>query len=95
MELNEYLTAEEQEQIDSIMKKARERKEEAETRQFMLLECQCRCLKQMERGEQQKSCVHEEIQELLGLICEFCRQHGYCCPRDSEGKIGNDELPFG
>lgn len=94
LELNEYLTQEEQEQLDSIMKKVRERKEEAETRQFMLLECQCRCLKQMELGEQKKSCVHEEIQDLLSLICEFCRQHGYCvCNKKKEWK-GDEEMPF-
>ena len=61
MELNEYLTSEEQEQLDAIMKKARERKEEAETRQFMLLECQCRCLKQLEGGEKKNSCTYEEM----------------------------------
>ena len=94
MELNEYLTPEEQEQLDAIMKKARERKEEAETRQFMLLECQCRCLRQMGEGEQKKSCTYEDMQELLGFICGFCRQHGYCvCNKKKEWK-GDEEMPF-
>lgn len=98
VDLREFLTHEEREQIDALMKKAEERKrkeEEAYNRQYIMLECQCGCLRHMEGRERKKDNTNEVMQGLLSLICGFCREHGYCvCHRDREDE-GDDELPFG
>lgn len=98
MDLGEFLTHEEREQLETLMKRAEERKrkeEEAFSRQFILLECQCGYLKRMDKGKRKEPDSCEEMQELLRLICDFCRKHGGICHRDREDEGGDDELPFG
>lgn len=97
VDFREFLTHEERELMDALVKKAEERKrkeEEVYSRQYIMLECQCGCLKHMDEGKRKEPDSYEDMQELLSLICDFCRKHGGICHRDREDE-GDDELPFG
>lgn len=103
MEYDEYLTSDEKKQIDELMKKADERRkkkmEEDASKHFLLLDCQCLCMKKMYEKEGEKpqavpSDCFELMQQFLKMVCNFCREHGCCeCHIDKES-VGNEELPF-
>jgi len=99
LELNEFLTPEEKEQIAVLMKAAEERKKkvmEADAdNQFMILGCQCGCLNQMhERNKQTISSCMGDMKDLLNLICSFCREHGCCVCQKDDDRRDDEELPF-
>lgn len=102
MEYEEYLTSDEKKQIDELMEKAEERRkkkmEEDASKHFLLLDCQCMCMKKMyESGEQAQdvpSDCFELMQQFLKTVCNFCREHGCRECHKKEEPVGNEELPF-
>lgn len=101
--LKDYMTAEEQRQVDSILERAqgRMRKKQAarHEHQFLFLGCQCECYGGMgqQEWEQQERCDFEEdVQGLLAQICDFCKRHRSCFRENGvkeEGEVDED-LPF-
>lgn len=101
MEWDEFLTLEEKEQMDNLMKKAEERRkkktENDASRHFLLMECQCMCMKQMQEKEGEQdvpSDCFELMQQFLKTVCNFCREHGCRECHKKEEPVGNEELPF-
>lgn len=95
MEWDEFLTPEEKEQMDNLMKRAEERRkkktENDESRHFLLMECQCMCMRQMQEKEGNMAMLpecFESMKQFLKMVCGFCREHRFCEYRKDE------ELPF-
>lgn len=103
MEYDEYLTSDEKKQIDELMNKAEERRrkkmEDDASNHFLLLDCQCLCMKKMqekegERAQDMPSDCFERMQEFLKMLCNFCREHRCCEYHKNKESVGNEELPF-
>lgn len=103
MEYEEYLTDDEKKQIDELMKKADERRkkkiEDDASKHFLMLDCQCMCMKQMqekegEQGQSVPSDCFELMQQFLKTVCNFCREHG-CRECHKKEECAGEELPFG
>ncbi len=103
--LKDYMTEEEQRQIDVLLGKAKERMRKRQVanqeHQFLFLGCQCECYGEMmlqNQEKQKKADFEEDIQKLLKQICGFCKRHRGCF-REGEGEEGEgedeEELPFG
>ena len=98
----DFLTPDEQEQINIIMAMASERmrknREEAPVNNphhFLFLHCQCECRQQMERKEQVKEEFERDARTLLDHICSFCHKHGIpVCRKDDAGDEDDEPLPF-
>lgn len=98
--LKNYMTTEEQRQVDSILERAQERmrKKQAASHehQFLFLGCQCECYEGMVQQDQEKIDFQEDIQALLQQICDFCKRHRACFREgemEREGEVDED-LPF-
>lgn len=100
--LKNYMTTEEQRQVDSILERAQERMRKKQAarheHQFLFLGCQCECYEGMmqQNREYQERCDFEgDIQKLLQQICVFCKQHRICF-REGEMEEGevDEDLPF-
>lgn len=99
----DFLTPDEQEQINSIMAKASERmrksREEASAKesscQFLFLRCQQECRRQVEQKKQVQEELEHDIGLLMSQVCTFCRKHclPMCGKEDSEDEDG-EELPL-
>lgn len=88
--LRNYLSMDEQEQIDALIGKALHRKEKkkasAGQKQFQFFTCQCVGMEETEGDEdaeigellEEEACFEFEIERLLREICEFCLKHGLC-----------------
>lgn len=86
--MRNYMTAEEQAQMDALLERAMARKarrEEAATGSMRLqyFECQCGCMRKMSEDDKEKKkepgeeeCF--EIERLLREICNFCLNHDLC-----------------
>ena len=102
MEYDEFLTSDEKKQIDELMKKAEERRmkkmEDDASKHFLMLDCQCMCMKMQEKegkqGQSVPSDCFELMQEFLKMLCNFCRVHGCRECHKKEESVGNEELPF-
>ena len=102
MEYDEFLTPDEKKQIDELMDKAEERRkkkmQDDASKHFLLLDCQCLCMKKMYEKDQQAQDVpsdcFELMQQFLKTVCNFCREHGCCECHKKEEPVGNEELPF-
>lgn len=100
-ELRDYLTAKELEQLDSLIRKAEERrkeegKEEADVSGhcFLMLKCQCERGKCMADEESMKIDLKDDLEKVLQKICQFCKSQGsFVCCKD-EHTSGDEELPF-
>lgn len=101
--LKNYMTHEEQRQVDSILKRAEERMRKKQyfgsEHQFLFFGCQCGCYEKMERQNQEhqeKIDFGRDVQKLLRQLCGFCRQQGACLwegGMEGEGELDED-LPF-
>lgn len=101
MEYEEYLTSDEKKQIDELMNKAEERRkkkmEEDASQHFLMLDCQCMCMKRMQEKEGEQdvpSDCFELMQQFLKTVCNFCREHG-CHECHKKEACAGEELPFG
>ena len=102
--LKNYMTEEEQQQIDALLERARKRMRteqiSKQEHQFLFLGCQCECYGTMRQNEEgrQKIDFADDIQTLLQQICEFCKRHRACFRREEENEERegeeDDELPF-
>ena len=76
MNLKDYLTGEENRQLDALLAKAEERRkekgEEGCSGQFFLMTCQCKC-KQVLEKEEEKERFEEDIRKIFTNICAFAR----------------------
>lgn len=99
--LKDYMTEEEQQQVDALLTRAekRMRKKQAtgHEHQFLFLGCQCECYQtmvQQNQEHQEKIDFGKDIQELLWQICHFCKRHRGCFREGRmEGEVDED-LPF-
>jgi len=89
MNLKDYLTGEERRQMDALLGKAAERRKEKEgcNGQFIMMACQCGC-GQASQSEEERDNFPNDMGNLFGQICEFCKKHNMC-PDYCE-----EELPF-
>ena len=91
MSLKDYLTGEENRQLDALLAKAEERmKEKGEEvcrGQFLLMTCQCGC-GQANQNDEKRDNFPNDIEHLLGQICDFCKKHSIC------PEYCQEELPF-
>lgn len=102
-ELRDYLTSKELGQLDSLIRKAEERRkeegkeEEGESEKcFLLLKCQCDCAKCLPDGEPLKEEMElmNELEKILHKLCRSCREHGCHCIIREEHSDDREELPF-
>ena len=101
--LKNYMTEEEQRQVDSILERAQKRMRKKQVssheHQFLFLGCQCECYEgmvQQDQEHQEKIDFEDDIQKLLAQICEFCKRHRACFRergKKEEGEVDED-LPF-
>lgn len=99
--LKDYMTEDEQRQIDVLLERAQERMRKKQTasheHQFLFLGCQCECYEGMVQQNQEnpkKVDFEEDIQTLLQQICDFCKWHRACFREgEMEGEVDED-LPF-
>lgn len=103
--LKNYMTEEEQRQVDCILERAQERMRRKQAtsngQQFLFLKCQCECYEGMMRQaqdheHQEEFDFKEDIQKMLRQICDFCRKHRACLwegGMEREGEVDED-LPF-
>lgn len=91
MNLKDYLTGEENRQLDALLAKAearmKEKGGESYNEQFLLMTCQCRC-KQVLEKEEEKERFEEEVKKIFTNICAFCKGHDMC------PEYCQEELPF-
>lgn len=102
VDLKKYMTDDEQELISQILEKAEKRMKQQQQQQsnvFSYLNCQCEVYEQMpeDRKKLEGSCM-ADMQQLLGMVCQFCRDHGCCrCSwrgDEREEEEDEDALPF-
>lgn len=103
-ELRNYLTPKEFEQLDSLVKKAEERRknegkeEEGESGScFLMLQCQCECIRGMSDEEDLKEEIDlmNDLEKTLQRLCRYCKGHGYhCISRKLHSVSNKEELPF-
>lgn len=82
MDIENYLTGEEKKQMESLMKKAAERRRQSTGKpdgevSGMYLECQFKIEKRSEEIVRQKAEDDGELRNLLGQIYDYCKAHGY------------------
>lgn len=102
IDLKEFMTEEEKKQVNLILDRAEERMQRQQRRQtnaYQLLECKCRVYEQMpENGRRPGGSCMADMQGLLSMVCQFCREHGccQCWPWDKgeEEREEGEELPF-
>lgn len=83
-----YMSRNEQEQINVLIEKAlgrKERKKKADTgsKYFQYFMCECGCMEGKEDADmgeplEEEAYYEAEIEQLLRGICEFCLKHGLC-----------------
>lgn len=103
MELNDYLTVEEKEQMEGLMKKAAERRKKSkggagEEMSFLYVQCQYESRKEAdEETDKKRADFDAELRSLMNQVCGFCQRHGYCgiCSRYKEDEKIDEGLPFG
>lgn len=103
MDLNNYLTREEREQMEGLMKNAAERRRQdkgkpADEVTFLFMQMQYKCREQLDgeligRGED----FDADLENVTEQLCKFCQKYRLC---DSRKKCGeymaeDEELPFG
>ncbi len=102
-ELRDYLTAKELEQLDSLIRKAEERRkeegkeEEGESEKcFLLLKCQCDCAKAMakEGTLKEEFDLMNDLEKTLQRLCSYCMDHGCRCISREVHSDDKEELPF-
>lgn len=90
-DLRDFLTGEERRQMDALLGKAeermREKGEEGCRGQFIMMSCQCRC-GQAEQSDEKRDNFPNDMENLLGQICDFCKKHSMC------PEYCVEELPF-
>lgn len=98
IDLKDFMTEEEKNQVNLILDRAEgrmQRQQRQQTNAYQLLECQCRVYEQMpENGRRPGGSCMADMQELLMMICQFCREHGCCQCREGEEREEGEELPF-
>lgn len=82
MDIQNYLTGEEKRQMESLMKKAAERRRQStghpDGETFgMYLECRFKIEKGPEEIVRQKAEDDGELRNLLGQLYDYCKTHGY------------------
>lgn len=82
MQLNDYLTGEEKRQMESLMKKAAERRRKRTGKldggvSGMYFEFRMKVGKRPEEIVQQRTEDDGELQNLLGQLYDYCKAHGY------------------
>lgn len=88
IELCDYMSREEREQMDALMDRARRRKERREeaaigAKRFQFFQCQCACKMEMDGGleKEPRKSSGEEMEQMLKAICDFCLKYDLCqCP---------------
>lgn len=92
MSLKDYLTGEENRQLDALLAKAearmKEKGEESYNEQFLLMTCQCCKCKQLLDKEEEKKKFEDEVRKIFASICIFCKGHDMC------PEYCQEELPF-
>lgn len=98
--LRDYMSKEEQEQMDALLARAVQRKERRKasatgSKRFQFFKCQCGCVEGMgEEDDAEEEETEEDfyggIDRLLREICSFCLKNGLCkhiCPREAKKKV--------
>lgn len=97
IDLKSFLNKEEEQQISQILERAEKRlqRQYQQSDTMLYLDCRCRADEQIQenRGNLGSSCM-ADMQELLMMICQFCREHGCCQCREGEEREEGEELPF-
>ena len=86
VDLREYMSEEEQEQMDALVQRAMTRKarrEETATgaQRFQFFKCECEGVMEAPAVDEEEQTGEEEISDLERLfrdICEFCLTHDLC-----------------
>lgn len=98
MELNEYLTKDEREQMESLMKKAAERRkkdngEADEEVSVLYFQYQYGSRKQT---DEKKADYETDLENVMEQVCNFCQKYKLCDSRKKcrEYDEDDEELPF-
>lgn len=101
MDMVDYLTAEEKQQIEGLMQKAAERRKKSKgetSEEVSFLYFQCRAENGKKADETvQRADYEDDLENVLEQVCGFCQKYKFC---DSRKKCGeylpeDEELPFG
>lgn len=105
MEVNDYLTAEEKQQMEKLMKKAAERRKKGrektdsadEAVSFLYVQCEYERKQTDEKAAREKAEYEADLRNLADQVCSFFQRYGYCsiCGRYKEDEEVDEELPFG
>lgn len=88
-DIKDYLSKEEQEHMDILIQRAKQRKERRKAAangemRFQYFQCQCGCTGEQEdeaENEREWQETSRELERLLSEICQFCLKYGLCqCP---------------
>lgn len=93
--LRDYMTEGEKQQMDQLLDQAHKRKQQRQqANAYLLLKCQCEVYEQIPENRKKLGggCM-AGMQELLAMVCHFCKDHGCCVCREWEERE-EDELPF-
>lgn len=109
-DIKDYLSKEEMEQMDTLIQRAKQRKERRKAAangemRFQYFQCQCNCINEPENAaERPWQETSHELEKLLREICQFCLKYGLCqCPdyrerrekkRDEAETLFDEDLPF-
>ena len=96
IDLKEFMTGQEKEQINQILDRAERRMKRQHTNDYRFLECQCEIYEQMPKEQREQGSSQPGMREFLSTICRFCQENGCCCQcwKGDEREEEEDELPF-
>lgn len=85
-DIKDYLSREEQEQMDDLIQRAKQRKERRKAAangemRFQYFQCQCNCINEPEDEDENERSWKEtsrDLEKLLREICQFCLKYGLC-----------------
>lgn len=88
--IKDYLSREEIEQMDTLIQRAKQRKERRKAAangemRFQYFHCQCSCTGETDdEAENERSWkeTNHDLEKLLGEICRFCLRYGLCQCQD-------------
>lgn len=101
MDIENYLTGEEKKQMESLMKKAAERRRQStgkpdEEVSGMYFEYRFKIEKRLEECSEQKAEDDRELRDLLGKLYNYCKRHGYDGQQEEPAWMNeiDEELPL-
>lgn len=101
MDIQNYLTGEEKRQMESLMKKAAERRRQStgkpdEEVSGMYFEYRFKIEKRLEECSEQKAEDDRELRDLLGKLYNYCKRHGYDGQQEEPAWMNeiDEELPL-